>query len=243
MSTTRRVPVPPALLAGGPGSLTLPKEVSHYVRDVLRLRGGAALQLFDGAGRRGRAVLGDDGITVVLEVVEDAPAVDGPAVTLLCALSKGDKLDTVVEKATEAGAYAVWPVVAERSVVQLKDERVAGRLERWRRVADAAARQCGRDHGLVVRPPMALDQALEECAGIAARRWLHPGGEVLSRTLSGDEPAVVLATGPEGGWTAEETARALRGGFVLAGLGPTVLRAETAPLVGLAVTLARAGRL
>ena len=90
---------------------------------------------------------------------------------------------------------------------------------------------------------MALDQALEECAGIAARRWLHPGGEVLSRTLSGDEPAVVLATGPEGGWTAEETARALSGGFVLAGLGPTVLRAETAPLVGLAVTLARAGRL
>jgi 16S rRNA (uracil1498-N3)-methyltransferase len=220
----------------------LPKDTAHYLSHVLRLKAGAALLLFDGVGRRGNATLLDSG-AVEISSLEEAPPPPPPRVTLVCALSKGDKLDFIVEKATEAGAHAVFPVVSIRSVVQLKEERGAHKLQRWQRVAEAASRQSGRDHALTVHAPRELEELFAGGLPQGAWRWLDVGAGVLTQTLTGSEEDVVLATGPEGGWDPRETALAVHHGFVVAGLGPLTLRAETAPLVALSAVLARAGRL
>ncbi|MBI5497542.1 MAG: 16S rRNA (uracil(1498)-N(3))-methyltransferase [Deltaproteobacteria bacterium] len=208
---------------------------------MLRLRQGAAVQLFDGEGRRAAGVLREGGV-VLVEHVAAAPPVPAPRVTLLCALSKGDKVDLVVEKVSELGAVALRPVLCVRSVVKLDDERAASRLDRWQRVAEAAARQCGRDHALVVLPALAFDAALAADTS-DHRRILEPGAPPLSAGLPPDATTVALFTGPEGGFDPGELERAERAGFQRAGLGPLTLRAETAPLVALAAVLARAGRL
>jgi 16S rRNA (uracil1498-N3)-methyltransferase len=214
-------------------------EARHYVDDVLRLRPGARVMLFDGLGRRASAVLREGGAVEIAQV-EAAPATGGPAVTLVCALLKADKMDFLVEKASEAGAHALWPIVARRSVVRLDMERGASRVERWRRIALAAARQCGRDHALEVEAVRPLAEALAALRA-SHRRILCTGEPPLSGTLPPRLESVALCTGPEGGFDDDEVMASEAAGFTRAGLGELTLRAETAPLVGLAAVLARAG--
>jgi 16S rRNA (uracil1498-N3)-methyltransferase len=219
----------------------LPREAAHYVVDVLRLAEGAGVVLVDGAGRRAEATLvGRDQVEVA--EVEVSPPLPAPRVSLVCALSKGDKLDTVVEKASELGAESVWPVVSLRSIVRLEGERAADRRERWERVAVAAARQCGRDHALRVEPVRPLEEALG-LVEAQQKRVLVVGARPLTATLDPAAQSVALCTGPEGGLAEDEVALAGRHGWEGAGLGELVLRAETAPLAALAAVLAHAGRM
>lgn len=242
MSAIRRIPMPPGSLHHA-GTLRLDPHTAHYVFHVLRLPAGTAVELFDGAGKTANATLDASGAAVITHVA-DAPPLPAPRVTLLCALSKGDKLDVVIEKASEAGAQAVWPVETERSVVKLTAERSGSRLERWERVARAASRQCGRDHVLEVAAPAALEEALIRVTAPHRRVLMVGHDTVLSRSLPERlDQDVALLVGPEGGLTDGERALAGVHGFEPAGLGPWVLRAETAPVVALAAVLARAGRM
>ena len=235
---TVRLYLPAARLA--PGAVQLDEADSRYLGRALRLRPGDPVTVFDGEGREadGR-VRGIDAECVTLELgaARATARPEAPPVTLLVALLKGERMDLVVQKATELGAARIVPVAAARSVVRLEGERAEGRRQRWQRIARDAARQCGRADAPEVAAVVPLAEALASAPPAAFRLLLHEGEPARLRTLlpTLTPPEVVVATGPEGGFSPEEVVAARAAGFVVAGLGPRVLRAETAALAVLAI--------
>lgn len=204
----------------------------HHLTRVLRLRPGEAVSVSDGAGRsRPCVVVGGS----VLSLEAAGPTIVAgrpePAVSVGFALTKGDRPEWVVQKLTEAGVDRIQPVVAERSVVRWEGERAAKQLSRLRQVARSAAMQSRRVWLPQVDEPVGLAEAMERI-GRDRIALAHPGG----RPPQLGRPGVFV--GPEGGWTAGE----LDSTDTLVGLGPTVLRAETAAMAaGLLLCALRAG--
>jgi 16S rRNA (uracil1498-N3)-methyltransferase len=235
--TGRRVFLPPARIAAGRAALT--PEARHYLRDVLRLAPGAEVEVFDGEGG---AYAGE--LLPGLEALALGPRREArPALPLwlLVALAKGEKMDLVVQKATELGATRIVPFEGERSVVRLAAEKGRDRAERWRRIAAEAARQCGRADAPELDAPCALAAALEAVPAPFLRVVFHPGGDRLPAEASPAGAAAVV--GPEGGLTDDEVAACEAAGALRVGLGPRVLRAETAAVVAVALLQARYGDL
>jgi 16S rRNA (uracil1498-N3)-methyltransferase len=212
----------------------------HHLARVLRMKTGDGVILFDG---RGLALAAE-----ILEIGRDAtrlqtggealPANESPLRTILIqALGKADKTDFVVEKAVEMGVHEIFPVFTARC-----DVKPAGgtdkKTERWRSIALAACKQCGRAVLPAVHAPGALEAALASAQ--AERKFLlHPGAPSLK---NGAAPrSAAMAVGPEGGFTDEEISLAARHGFEPLALGPRVLRTETAALAALAVLQNRWG--
>lgn len=230
------VPLPPE-----PGShVVLSGERRHYLVHVLRLGEGAALEVFDGTGRAFDArVLGVDAQQVRLEL---GPARNTPprrAVSVLQGLPKGDKLELVLQKGTELGATAFYPVATARSVVKLEPKRAEERTARWSKIVEEAARQCRRNDVPRVHTPQPL---------LEAARALPPGTVLL--VLDEEEHAVplgeafrscaphapvALVVGPEGGLAREEVAGLVALGARGVSLGSRILRTETAALAALSV--------
>lgn len=236
-----RIPVAVGSLREGPARL--PAEEGRRIRTVLRLEPGAELELFDGAGRAARARLTRVAEVVDVEVLEvrDAPA--APPIAIAQALPKGDKLELVIQKATELGAAAIVPFASERAVVKLDAARAHARVERWRKIAVEAARQCGRAD----TPEVAELTDLEGVLARPGRRGLLYEGATEVRLgafldAAGEEP-VTLIIGPEGGFAEGEVARARAAGAAIVGLGSRILRTETVALAALAVALHRRGEL
>jgi 16S rRNA (uracil1498-N3)-methyltransferase len=229
-----RVRIPPGMQVGE--QLTLPTSEAHYVAHVLRLQSGDDVQAFDGAGQAFQLRL----LTVSLAGVEGQLLTTLPSweetarpVILGQGLPKGAKMDVIVEKCSELGLTTLVPLHTERTVVQVAG-REAGKLARWRRVAEAAARQCRRQVFLDLKTPVSLEDfcttyrtapvkivCWEEEQTQGLRQVLHP--------LAGQSPVVVLI-GPEGGLTAQEVAVARSYGFLPVSLGPRLLRTETAAI-------------
>ncbi|HEU4536911.1 MAG TPA: RsmE family RNA methyltransferase [Polyangiaceae bacterium] len=229
-----------------PGPFALPPEAARYVGTVHRLGPGAALVLVDHAARLeapARVVSAERG-AVVVEAEAPAPSASLPplAIVLLQALPKGDKMDAIVRDATELGVARVVPVFAARSVVR-PGAGGGGRLERWRRVALEAARQCGRGDVPEVLEPVSPEGAFRLAPAEGPRLVLEPGAPPL-RDAFGPEtpPALALAVGPEGGWAPSELDAARAGGWAPASLGPFVLRTETAAAAALGALWALARR-
>jgi 16S rRNA (uracil1498-N3)-methyltransferase len=220
------------------GAVELPERVAHHATRVLRLRDGAPLVLFDGRGGEYRGYLQAGTQPSAVLTAHDAVERESPlAATLLQALVGSDKLDWIVEKATELGAAGVFVVPTARSVVRLDGERLARRVAHWQDVAIAACAQCGRNR----LPRIAAYET--PAAAIAAlpdgpRHVLSPDAAIA---LGGASAACTVAIGPEGGFTAEELQQLERAQFAPARLGPRVLRTETAGVAALAVLQARAG--
>jgi len=209
----------------------------HHLAHVLRVRAGDVLTLFDGRGREAEARvvrLWEDELLVQVGEVRQ-PARPPVAVALIVALLKGEKMDWVVQKATELGVARIVPVATEHGVVKLDAERAAGRRARWSRIAEEAARQCARADVPAIAEVSPLEAALE-----AAEGWRVLLHEAEKATLRGILPAtppatVTLAVGPEGGFAPDEVTGARAAGFAIAGLGPRILRAETAAIAALAI--------
>ena len=212
-------------------SVALSAGQRHYLRDVLRLADGEALEIFDGRGAAWRAELRGD--SLLLREKLDHPA-SGLDVVLVQALARGEKMDLVVQKATELGATRVMPLATERAVVRL--EQGSPKVDRWRRVAQEAARQCGRADVPRIDEPCGWDDVF---ALLPDRRGLLLVPEAPARLgeAARGSSRLLLAVGPEGGFSPEEQARAAAAGMVSAGLGPLVLRTETAGLAALSVVL------
>jgi len=235
--SARRVHLPPERIGAGRAELT--PEARHYLCDVLRLEAGAAVELFDGRGHAWDATLGAGGDALVLGAPREAPA-RGATIALLFALAKGEKNDLVVQKATELGAARIAPFAAARSVVRLEAEKAQERTGRWRRIAEEAARQCGRADVPELLAPLPLAGALAALPPGLDVVVFQPGGVALASLEAGPE-GVAAVIGPEGGLDDAELAACAAAGARRATLGPRVLRAETAAIVAVAMLQARFG--
>ena len=230
---TLRLHVPMPLEAGG--TFALPPVAARHVQ-VRRMQPGEPLVLFDGQGREAAAVvvaMRRDAVDVRVESAPEAVDRELPtAVTLAVGMPANERMDWLVEKAAELGAVRVQPLLAERSVLRLAGERAERRREHWQGIAVAACEQCGRARVPVVEPVRTLAEWLQAPPAGALRWMLSPGEAGPARPAEG-RPVVVLS-GPEGGLSPAEVAAARSAGFQGVGLGPRVLRAETAPLAVLA---------
>jgi 16S rRNA (uracil1498-N3)-methyltransferase len=223
-----------------PGSrIALPEHAAHHAREVLRLRAGSEVRVFDGEGAEFEATL--DSVTrqgVLARLGGPAtPRCPESPLRIVLALPplKGDRMETVIQKATELGVAEVRPVVTARTDAAGRPALQGTRQERWEKVASGAAEQCGRAVVPVIHPTTTLEALLK--LELEGRRILFletPGQPPLEREEPPPASAVALV-GPAGGWEPSETARILAAGFRAAGLGPRVLRAETAAIAAVTV--------
>ena len=235
----------PAPLATGL-ELDLPPGAARHVQ-VLRLQPGDALMLFNGEGGEFEATVLKMGRSDVRVLVGAHHAIEreaARAVHLLAGITANERMDWLVEKATELGVASITPLVAERSVLKLKGERADKKIAHWQAVAVAACEQCGRNrvpvvHGAVDLASWVRAQGTSQAQAAGAQRLLlslRAGTAPLhtAAALSPPSGPVVFLSGPEGGLSGAEEDLALQHGFAPVTLGPRVLRAETAPLAALA---------
>ena len=223
-----------------PGSrLTLPEHAAHHAREVLRLRAGSEVRVFDGEGSEFEATLDSvtrQGVTARLGGPAPPRCPESPLrIVLALPPLKGDRMETVIQKATELGVAEIRPVVTARTDAAGRPALQGSRQERWEKVASGAAEQCGRAVVPVVHPTATLD-ALLALPG-EGRRILFletPGQPAL--TADGPRPTSAVAlVGPAGGWEPAEADRIQAAGYAAAGLGPRILRAETAAIAAVTV--------
>jgi 16S rRNA (uracil1498-N3)-methyltransferase len=229
-----------------PGRATLHGTGASHVARVLRLRVGDAVVLFNGDGWEyaGRIAALPAGQVEVELLARDAGAPESPlSLTLMQGVARGERMDLVVQKATELGVAQIVPVLTARSVVRLDRRQAERKLEHWRAVAVSACEQSGRARLPVIEAPAALDEALLRVPGDGCRVTLSPGAGTPLTALAAGTTSVTLLIGPEGGLTDAEVGIATGAGFEPRSLGPRILRTETAALAALAVLQAVGGDL
>jgi 16S rRNA (uracil1498-N3)-methyltransferase len=217
--------------------LVLTGSAASHVARVLRLGVGDPLTLFDGTGGEHAArIEAVTGSTVTVAVLErtDTERESPLSLTLAQGISRGERMDFVVQKATELGVSRIVPLLTQRSVVRLDARQAQKKWEHWQAVAIAACEQCGRNRLAEVGQPRELQSFLADAAPGETRVLLSPMGQGRIRDLPGGRPITVLI-GPEGGLAPEEQQAAVAAGFTPVRLGPRVLRTETAALAALAV--------
>ena len=226
--------------------IALPESAATHLTRVLRLREGDACVLFNGDGNDYAARLAVVGKREVVAEVSAATALANESplrIVLLQGVARGEKMDLILQKATELGVAAVVPVNAERSEVKLDAERAEKRLAHWRSVVASACEQSGRARLPAVAAPTALDAAAH-AVDAALKLTLDPQGEHVLATLAAPSPAsLAIAIGPEGGWSPRDRETLRTAGFRGLRLGPRVLRTETAGLAAIAALQARFGDL
>lgn len=236
--TPRRLYIDQPLTAGQ--TLVVDGEPARYIGRVLRCRPGQTIVLFDGGGAEFPSLIETIAQKSVTFRVGEAVHrdVESPlALRLMQGLSRGERMDTVIQKATELGVQRLSPLECEFSVVHLDDRRADRRTRHWRGICQSACEQCGRNKLPVVDAPASFAAAIADSGGQATRLLLHPGA---AQSLQDIEPPaeVTLLVGPEGGFSDGELAQADEAGFIRVSLGPRTLRTETAAIA--AVTLAQA---
>jgi len=220
----------------GPGAqFTLPDDAAQHVAKSLRLKAGDALVVFDGRGGEYDATIqriDRDRVDVKVGAFRDVERESPLAFGLVQGLPEADKMDWIIQKATELGTAWIQPVTCERSVVRLSGDRAARREAHWRRVAVAAAEQCGRTRIPEVRPTLGFVNWL--AVPDETPRWmLAPGAEPIAARPCAPSP-LELVVGPEGGFSERERLLLVDHGCTAVSLGPRVLRTETAPVAALA---------
>ena len=254
MTNLPRFHCPSALHPGH--EFDLPAGTARHVQ-VRRLQPNDAITLFNGEGGEFKALILRMGRSdVAVRVLEkmDVSRELSLRVNLWCGITANERMDWLVEKATELGAFSLLPISAERSVLKLKGERADKKLAQGQAIAVASSEQCGRNRVLQVASALTLSQALaaekvekvEKVESEAIKlRWvlsLSSGTQNLKDALKAFHPdaaggplEITLLSGPEGGLSPAEEAQALAAGFVPVSLGDRVLRAETAPVAVLSI--------
>jgi 16S rRNA (uracil1498-N3)-methyltransferase len=226
--------------------LDLPADSARHAAKVLRMRAGAEAIAFDGRGAQFRIRLiaaGKRGVRVeVLEPVLPQPEPPLP-ITLAQGLCRREKMDWVIQKATELGVARIVPVITERSVARLDSGRSEKRLTHWRAVIAHACEQCGRSVMPSVDPAVGIGDFLESHEQQYTGIVLDPDATQSLAKIDAAPTGLTLLTGPEGGLTSAELETAVHAGFSRAAIGPRTLRTETAALAGIALVQARWGDL
>jgi 16S rRNA (uracil1498-N3)-methyltransferase len=227
--------------------VTLPEDAAAHLVRVLRLRVGDGCVLFNGDGQDHDARLVEAGKRgAVAEVLASrAIANESPLrIVLLQGIARGEKMDLVLQKATELGVARIVPVDAQRTEVRLEGERLRKRVAHWRSVVVSACEQCGRARIPQVSDPVAIGDIGYHAGDATLRLTLDPdGGHALPALAIAAESTVALAVGPEGGWSPRDRDALRAAGFEGLRLGPRILRTETAGLAAIAALQALHGDL
>jgi 16S rRNA (uracil1498-N3)-methyltransferase len=230
---------------GGQVHVDLDGAAANHVGRVLRLRAGDALILFDDAGGEYAATVVAFGRNTVRVAVGEHRPINRESplqITLAQGISRGERMDVVVQKATELGVWRIVPVLTERAVVRLDAAQAANRLRHWRAIAVAACEQSGRNQVPEIIAPMGLQEFLGSGLPEGLRLLLNPEGGLKAKDLPASA-AVTLLIGPEGGLSAAERTAASAAQFQGLALGPRILRTETAALAALAIVQQQLGDL
>lgn len=229
-----------------PPTIRISGDLLHHLRDSLRLHPGDSLLLNDGCGTRYRVE-----VTRVTSQAIDSRIIDQYTecahrtlpIVLGQALIKGDKMDWVIQKATELGVDTIVPIHSTHSVIKLRPERLEHQRSRWERIARDAAQQSERWTIPTIADPLDLAQICRQYAaapvkGLLAERSSGPSLATIPLPQNHQHP-IVLLVGPEGGWAADEQRLAQEQGFLPLTLGPRILRAETAAIASLSILQSR----
>lgn len=230
------------------GEHQLDAQASHHLAVVLRARAGQPVTLFDGQGHEGQAKITSierAEVTVCVTTIERVLRESPLAITVVQSLCTGDKMEWVIQKATELGASDIIPLAAARSVLKLDGARASKRVAHWASIAQAASAQSGRTLVPRVRPIQTLQAVLDQWhQGPPPKTayYLDPFAtpSLSEATLSGP---IMLMIGPEAGWSDDEEALMQHAGCRGIRCGPRILRTETAALVALAALAVRAGEI
>jgi 16S rRNA (uracil1498-N3)-methyltransferase len=244
-----RVFVDAALTAGA--QLELPAGAARHVVRVLRLGSGDALTLFNGRGGEFESAIEGvrrDVVSVRIGGYRATECESPLAIVLLQGIARGDKMDLILQKATELGAHAFVPVMLARSTVRLDARTMETRQKHWQAVVTSACEQSGRNTVPSVAAPASLQQCLRPTGGLRLLLTPVEGACSLAAILASADSErtaqrIELLVGPEGGFDPAETAAALAAGFKACRLGPRVLRTETAGIAALAALQTLAGDL
>lgn len=223
----------------------LPDAAAHHAAHVLRLREDEAVMLFDGSGGEWRAriaTIARRSVRVHVEAHDPVERESPVAVTLVQALTAAERMDYTVQKAVELGVAAIETVVAEKSVARLAGERAGHRAAHWQRIAISACEQCGRNRIPAVQAPVSFAAWQRVRRTEPLKLLASPGATVALRdALAAPPAAMVVAVGPEAGFSEREEAAMDAAGFVRVHLGPRILRTETVAPAMLAAINALAG--
>ncbi|MDP2139492.1 MAG: 16S rRNA (uracil(1498)-N(3))-methyltransferase [Gammaproteobacteria bacterium] len=217
-------------------TVQLADEAAHYVGKVLRLRVGDALALFNGNdGEHLAEVVAVEkrGVSVHLRSIVDSSADPVLPIHLGLGISRGERFDFAVQKATEAGVSSIIPLLTERCEVKLKSDRVDNRLTHWTRIAISACEQSGRCRVPMIESPVTLHEWLSQSRSGVSFVLDHRGSAGFPSTAA--PTSVTLLVGPEGGLSDEEVGAANQKDFQSVKLGPRVLRTETAPVIAISL--------
>jgi 16S rRNA (uracil1498-N3)-methyltransferase len=213
-------------------------DEAKHAAQVLRLRRGDTIVVFDGKGRSARAEIAEvskSELRLTLGEAKSRPAL-APEICLAQAIPKGKTMDLIVQKAVELGVNLIQPLITRHTVVQVDEDDASKKAAKWQRVALEACKQCGQDVLPEVAPPKSFAEWLPQAEGeLKIIASLFPGARPLREILRQDEVPrkVTLLVGPEGDFSSEEGAAAVAAGFLPATLGSIVLRAETASFFGI----------
>jgi len=221
-------------------SLFLEEGPSRHIAKVLRMQAGRELVLFNGQGGEYQATIAEVGkkqVTVCLGEYRAADRESPLQIELAIGLSRGERFDWVLQKATELGVTRILPLLTERTEVKLSGDRLQKKLHHWQQIAVSACEQCQRNRLPQIAMPLKLTSWLtqqQDGSTAPLKLVLHHRG---NQRLAGYQrpQAVTLLIGPEGGLSEEEIQQTLDCGFQALTLGPRVLRTETAPVVGLSL--------
>lgn len=224
--------------------IALPAETAHYLLRVLRLSDAAPVRVFNGRGGEYSGTLkqtGKNTLAVALNAFDPNNRSSALRTHLGIVISRGERMDWVVQKATELGVSSLTPLYSERCEVKLRGDRLSKKLEHWRKVSISACEQSGLNLVPEIGAPVPLSDWLTS-ANSQLKLILHPGpAQPLEQ---GDNPeTIALLIGPEGGFTEQEVELASRRDFTPLQLGPRVLRTETAPIAALSILQYRWGDL
>jgi 16S rRNA (uracil1498-N3)-methyltransferase len=226
--------------------LVVAGSAANHITRVLRLRNGDALTVFDGSGGEFGARIEEFRKDSVLVSVEDHRPLDRESplpITLAQGISRGERMDWIIQKATELGTSRIVPLFTKRSVVRLDDKQADRKLQHWRAIAISACEQCGRNRIPELAAPVDFFDVLPADSSGATRLLLSPTGDLRIDDLQDVGKGITVLIGPEGGLEDVEQEAALAAGFKAVRLGPRVLRTETAAIAALTIIQHRFGDL
>ena len=218
--------------------VTVSGSAATHLGKVLRLRERDNVILFNGEGldHMARIIsISRTGVTVVILASQQTQTESPITVTLMQGICQNHRMDMLIRKSTELGVNGIRPIICERSVVKVDQDRATKKIDHWRAIVISACEQCGRSRLPDIAGPESLAPALHRLDGNTARLMLDPEGTDTLESAIGSAESIALLIGPEGGLTDAERDSATNAGFRSTRLGPRILRTETAPIAALSI--------